>query len=411
MMTRALLILSTAFLATQANAGEFIVKYKDRTAFNALFENVKNIDNAEITEVHHRGNLARVEADENFDGGLALEEIEGVEYVIENYELRVFTANYTPMASLRDQYANVITKAEEAWAAAGNRGSKEVKVAVIDTGVDYNHESLKANMLPGYDFAKDDNDPYDETSFQNPGHGTHCAGSVGSTGSVDGGTQGASPVVSIIPVRFLDERGGGDLLNAVKAIDFAIEQGAHIMSNSWGAEVSADQAQPITEAIERAKEAGIVFVAAAANSSKNNDTANFYPTNTPLSNVISVAASDSNDNMANFSNYGVHKVDIAAPGVDIMSTTPKNKYQNLSGTSMATPFVSGAIAFLLAQDMELTPEEVEALIQATGDQIEGLRVACNCRINLLNAFNAVKNNTPYFVYNLRCTRQHSNLLR
>jgi thermitase len=169
------------------------------------------------------------------------------------------------------------------------------------------------------------------------------------------------------------------------------------MSNSWGAEVTPDQAMPITEAIVRAQEAGIVFVAAAANSSKNNDTANFYPTNTPLSNVISVAATDSNDKMASFSNYGVHKVDIAAPGVDVMSTTPKNKYQNLSGTSMATPFVSGAIAFLLAQDKGLTPEEIEALIQSTGDQIAGLQVACGCRINVLNAFTAIKNETAFFV--------------
>ncbi len=396
---KTLLVLSISFLAFSANATEYIVKFKDQKTFNALFSNVKTMANSDITEVHYTGNIARIEVSEQFalSEKSRLENIEGVEYVIKNYRLHAFKADHTPLVTLRDQYANVITKVEEAWAAAGNNGSRAVKVAVIDTGVDYNHESLKANMLSGYDFAKDDSDPMDETSFQNPGHGTHCAGSVGSTGTVSNGTQGASPTVSIIPIRFLDERGGGDLMNAVKAIDFAIEQGAHIMSNSWGAEVSADQAQPITEAIQRAHDAGIIFTAAAANSSKNNDSANFYPTNTPLSNVISVAATDSNDKLASFSNYGVHKVDIAAPGVDIMSTTPKNKYQNLSGTSMATPFVSGAVAFLLAQDMDLTPQEIEALIQSTGDQIEGLQVACNCRINVLNAFNAIKENSAYFV--------------
>jgi len=262
--------------------------------------------------------------------------------------------------------------------------------------VDYNHESLSANMLPGYDFAKNDDDPQDETSFQNPGHGTHCAGSVGSTGTVDNGTQGASPVVSIIPIRFLDERGSGDLMNSVKAIDFAIENGAHVISASWGAEVSASDAQPITEAIERARDAGIVFVAAAGNSSKDNDVANFFPTNADVSNVVSVAASDSSDKKASFSNYGEHSVDIAAPGVDIMSTTPKNKYQNLSGTSMAAPFVSGALAFLKAQDMTLTPEDLEALIQATGDKVD-IENACNCRINVLSAYNAVVDKTAFFV--------------
>jgi thermitase len=396
---KSLLVASISFMVFSANATEYIVKYKDQQTFNKMFNSIKSANSGEITEVHHTGQLARFDVVDQFAQSekSRLEKMEGVEYVIENYQVRIFKANYTPLVTLREQYANVITKAVDAWEAAGNRGSRDVKVAVIDTGADYNHESLRDNMLPGYDFAENDDDPMDKTSFQNPGHGTHCSGSVGSTGTVSGGTQGASPMVSIIPVRFLNENGGGDLMNAVKAIDFAIEQGAHIMSNSWGAEVSADQAQPITEAIERAREAGIVFVAAAANSSKNNDSANFYPTNTPLSNVISVAATDANDSLASFSNYGVHKVDIGAPGVDIISTTPGNKYQNLSGTSMATPFVSGAIAFLMAQDMGLTPEEIEALIQATGDPIEGLQVACGCRINVLNAFTAIKENTPYFV--------------
>ncbi len=395
---KVLLVFSVLFSAFSVSAIEYIVKFKDEKTFSALFNEVKVMgvgDNSEITEVHYPANLAKIEAP--LGQKARLQNIKGVEYVVKNYEVRIFQANYTPLATLRDQYANVITGAQEAWAAAGNTGSREVKVAVIDTGADYNHESLKANMLPGYDFAKDDDDPMDETSFQNPGHGTHCAGSVGATGTVNNGTQGASPTVSIVPIRFLDENGGGDLMNAVKAIDFAIEQGVHIMSNSWGAPVSAAEAQPITEAIQRAQAAGIIFVAAAANSSKNNDIANFYPTNTPFSNVISVAATDANDKLASFSNYGVHRVDIAAPGVDIISTTPRNKYQNLSGTSMSTPFVSGALAFLKAQDMSLTPEEMEALVQSTGDKIDGLQVACGCRINVLNAFTAISKNTPYFV--------------
>ncbi len=395
MYIKALLVLIILFLTFSASATEYIVKFKDERTLNELLKKVKTMDNSKVTQVHYPGNLAKIKT--LLDQKAFLQNIKGIKYVVKNYQLKIFRANYTPLATLKDQYANIITRAQEAWAAAGNTGSKDIKVAVIDTGVDYNHESLKANMLPGYDFAKDDNDPMDEISFQNPGHGTHCSGSVGATGTVDNGTQGASPIVSIIPIRFLDENGSGDLMNAIKAIDFAIEQGAHIMSNSWGAEVSMTDAQPIIEAIQRAQAAGIVFVAAAANSSKNNDSANFYPTNARLSNVISVAATDSNDKLASFSNYGVHKVDIAAPGVDIISTTPRDKYQNLSGTSMSTPFVSGALAFLKAQDTSLTPEEIKALIQSTGDKIDGLKVACNCRINVLNAFTSLNQNTPYFV--------------
>jgi len=392
-------LLTTSFLLTalSAHAGEYIVKFSNQKTADKMFYSLQKMD-AELTEVHYNANLGRVIVKEELDGS-ALSQIrnmEGVEYAVRNFKFKAFKTIVTPLASLREQYANSITSVDKAWAKAGNKGSRDVKVAVIDTGADYTHESLRDNMLPGYDFAKNDDDPQDETSFQNPGHGTHCSGSVGSTGTVENGTQGASPIVSIIPIRFLDERGSGDLMNSVKAIDFAIENGAHIISASWGAEVSAADAQPITEAIERARDAGIAFVAAAGNSSKDNDTANFFPTNADVSNVIAVAASDQNDNKASFSNYGEHSVDIAAPGVDIMSTTPKNKYQNLSGTSMAAPFVSGALAFLKAQDMTLTPEELEALVQATGDKVD-IENACNCRINVLSAYNAVVDQTPFFV--------------
>jgi len=388
-------LLATSFMLTafSAHAGEYVVKFSNQKAADKMFYSLQDM-NAEMTEVLHSARLGRVLVEEDVDGAslAQLRQMDGVEYVVRNFQFKAFKTNVTPLANLREQYANSITSVEQAWAKAGNKGSR----AVIDTGADYTHESLKDNMLPGYDFAKDDDDPQDETSFQNPGHGTHCSGSVGSTGTVDGGTQGASPVVSLIPIRFLDERGSGDLLNSVKAIDFAIENGAHIISASWGAEVSAEQAEPITEAIRRAQAAGIAFVAAAGNSSKDNDTAGFFPTNADVSNVISVAASDQNDRKASFSNFGEHSVDIAAPGVDIISTTPQNRYQNLSGTSMAAPFVSGALAFLKAQDMTLTPEELEALVQATGDKVD-IENACNCRINVLSAYNAVVEKTAFFV--------------
>jgi len=392
-------LLTTSFLLTalSANAGEYIVKFSNQKAADKMFYSLQDI-NADMTEVNYTAKLGRVTVNEEQDGSALaqIRQMDGVDYAVRNFKFKAFKTIVTPLANLREQYANSITSVNKAWEKAGNKGSRDVRVAVIDTGADYTHESLRDNMLPGYDFAKDDDDPQDETSFQNPGHGTHCSGSIGSTGTVDNGTQGASPVVSIIPIRFLDEKGSGDLMNSVKAIDFAIENGAHIISASWGAEVSADQAQPITEAIARARDAGIAFVAAAGNSSKDNDTANFFPTNADVSNVISVAASDQSDNKASFSNYGEHSVDIAAPGVDIMSTTPKNKYQNLSGTSMAAPFVSGALAFLKAQDMTLTPEDLEALVQATGDQVD-IENACNCRINVLSAYNAVVDKTAFFV--------------
>lgn len=399
MSLRSLLVLSIMFVCSVGQSAEYIVKYSNQKTLDNMFYSVQKSGSVELTEVHYSAKLARLQiADSNEIETLAnLSQMGGVEYVVKNFEFKAFRSIATPLANLRDQYANQITSARTAWEKAGNQGSRDVKVAVIDTGADYNHESLRDNMLPGYDFAEDDDDPQDKTSFQNPGHGTHCSGSVGATGNVDNGIAGASPVVSIIPIRFLNENGSGDLLDSVKAIDFAIENGAHIISASWGAKgIPEADARPILEAIQRAQEAGVSFVAAAGNDGANNDKVNFFPTNAQVSNVIAVAASDSGDKKASFSNYGVHKVHIAAPGANIISTTPKNKYQNLSGTSMAAPFVSGSLAFLKAQDMTLTPEELKALVQYTGDKVD-IQNACNCRINVESAVNAVTNNTPFFV--------------
>lgn len=393
-----MLVLSSLLFTTQALGAEYIVKYSNDKSVNNLFYGVQKMSGAEMTEVYYPGKLARVQVADVFASStfLELQNSEDVEYVIENYKVELIRPFVGTNANLQDQYANQITGVTQAWEAAGNEGSKSVVVAVIDTGADYRHESLRDNMVPGYDFAEDDDDPDDKTSFQNPGHGTHCSGSVGATGTVDGGTQGASPAVSLMPIRFLNENGSGDLLASVKAIDFAIEKGAHILSNSWGAQVPEEQARPIIEAIGRAEEAGITFVAAAGNSSLNNDANDFFPTNAANSNMISVAASDSSDSQASFTNYGKHRVHIAAPGVDIVSTLPNNRYGNLSGTSMAAPFVSGAVAFLKAQDDSLTPQELRALIQATGDPVD-IETACNCRINVASAYRALASSEPFFV--------------
>ncbi len=399
MSLRILLFISMLGMSLTASATEYIVKYSNQKTLDHMFYNVQKRGTVEMTEVHYGANLARLSVVDGHEvKALAdLANTEGVEYVVKNYQFKAFRSIVTPLVTLRDQYANQITSVRKAWELAGNQGSRDVKVAVIDTGADYTHESLKDNMLPGYDFAEDDDDPQDKTSFQNPGHGTHCSGSVGATGTVNNGIAGASPVVSIIPIRFLNENGSGDLLDSVKAIDFAIENGAHIISASWGAKgVSDDDARPIFEAIQRAQAAGVAFVAAAGNDGANNDKVSFFPTNAQVSNVIAVAASDSSDRKASFSNYGIHRVHIAAPGADIISTTPKNKYQNLSGTSMAAPFVSGSIAFLKAQDMSLTPEELKALVQVTGDQVD-IQNACNCRINVEEAVKAVMDERSFFV--------------
>jgi thermitase len=384
---------SVSAQAQEKIPGEYLVKY--RTNSFATIMSLKSTPALKIMDHHQVGQIMKVKVTLAQEA-MALASIlknPNVEYVVPNIKLHtmlhsVKSVDVTTMAKTQDQWANKKTRVEEAWAKAGNKGSRNVKVAVIDTGVDYNHASLKSNMITGYDFRDSDADPMDLTSAQNPGHGTHCAGSVGGNDQVDGGIAGASADVSIMPLRFLGADGSGDLNNGIKAIDHAIQQGAQIISASWGATVPRAQAQPLVDAVQRASDAGVIMIMAAANDGRNNDRTEVFPTNAQFDNTISVAASGPNDEKASFSNFGLATVHVAAPGVDIVSTLPKNKYGKLSGTSMATPLVSGIAAFLKAQDPSLTGAQIRALLQITGAKAQ-IEVACNCRVDMLAATEVV----------------------
>jgi subtilisin family serine protease len=243
--------------------------------------------------------------------------------------------------------------AAEAWNTT--TGSDSVIVAVIDTGVDYTHSDLTDNILRdangrvvGHDFANNDNDPMDDE-----GHGTHCAGTIGARGNNGIGVAGVCWRVKIMPLKFLTSMGSGTTAAAIQCIDWARTHGAHIMSNSYG---GGAYSILLKEAIQRAQDAGILFVAAAGNGGRdglgdNNDVEPHWPSNhtTELDNVIAVASTTHNDLLSDFSNYGRLSVDIAAPGSNIYSTYLFDSYDSLSGTSMATPHVAGAAALLKAR--------------------------------------------------------------
>ncbi len=373
--------------AQERIAGEYLVKYKTNS-FSTMFS-LKATPAIKIMDHNAIGKIVKVKVTPAQEV-MALTSIlrnSNVEYVVPNIKVHSFLKSAVDVGTfvkLQDQYANTKTRVTEAWAKAGNKGSKSIKVALIDTGADYKHESLKTQMVNGYDFAQNDSDPMDITGAQNPGHGTHCAGSIGGNGLIENGIHGASGDVSIMPLRFLDEKGSGDLNNGIKAIDYAIQQGAHIISASWGATVPRSQAQPLVDAVQRASDAGVIMVMAAANDGKNNDSTEVFPTNAEFDNTISVAASGPNDEKPQWSNFGRGTVHVAAPGLDIMSTLPGNKYGKLSGTSMATPLVSGIVAFLKAQDPSLTGAQIRALLQLTGAKAQ-IEVACNCRVDMMAA--------------------------
>ena len=244
--------------------------------------------------------------------------------------------------------------AKKAWKDFGS--SSSIIIGVIDTGVDINHQDLTANIWVneaeknGQEGIDDDNNGYiDDVNgydFYNSkpvplddhGHGTHCAGVIGALHN-DVGVKGVLSSVKILPMKFLSKTGSGTLANAVKAIDYAIANNVGVLSLSWG---STSYSRALEEAFQRAKDAGIISVAAAGNSSVNNDERPHYPSN--FDSVISVA-SLKYDKLSYFSNYG-ESVHIAAPGSQILSTV-LGGYKYSSGTSMAAPHVSAAVGLLL----------------------------------------------------------------
>lgn len=253
------------------------------------------------------------------------------------------------------------------------RGSQSVVVAVIDTGVDYNHPDLKDNMwkdpATGYygknciTGASNPNDPMDDN-----GHGTHVAGTIGAVGNNGVGVVGVNWQVKIMALKAGDSS-GISLSAAIDCINYAIQKGAHIINASWG---DYAYSQTLRNAIASAKNAGILFVAAAGNEEYDNDLTPLYPASYDLENIISVAATDQNDLLASFSNYGRNSVHVGAPGVGILSTLPNNNYGNKSGTSMASPHVAGLAALLKAQNPSYTWRELKCRIMKGVDPLSSL---------------------------------------
>lgn len=289
-----------------------------------------------------------------------------------------------------------------AW--AKTKGTKKVVVAVLDTGVDYTHNDLVTNMwirpdnVPAYKddelgtindkhgFNANDNlsDPMDEN-----GHGTHCAGVIGAEGDNNEGIAGINWKVEIMPLKFLGKGGFGSTKDAIEAINYAVDRkrngvNVRVISASWG---STQNSKALEDAIRAAGEEGILFIAAAGNDGSSNDKRPHYPSNYKLPNVISVAALDRNDQLASFSNFGAKTVHIAAPGKDILSTWLKDAYREASGTSMATPQVSGVAALILSTDPRMGVDKLRDRLLKSVDKLDSLngKVETGGRLNAAKA--------------------------
>ncbi len=266
----------------------------------------------------------------------------------------------------------------------GITGNRKIKVAVIDTGIDYNHPDLKANVdaASGYNFVNNTANARDDQS-----HGSHCAGTIGGVANNGIGVTGVNWNVTLIPIKFLDSEGSGTTEGAIQSIQHATQLGVHIMSNSWG---GGGYSQAMYDVIKDAKDQGILFVAAAGNNGTSNDSSPSYPASYALDNIVSVAASDNRDRLASFSNFG-KSVHVAAPGVKIYSTTKDGTYGYMSGTSMAAPHVSGIAALLLSANPSLSYSQIKDLMIRSCDKVRSLskKVKCGGRVNVENALHGV----------------------
>lgn len=357
----------------------------------------------------------------------------GVEYAEPNYVLSITEAVPAPrdplwlkLWAMKNYGQNSPSGAEgretsdiqalEAWTVT--KGSKSVLVGIIDTGVDYEHPDLKANMyvnekeangIPGVDddgngfaddvhgwnfISRDKAEPYHGQAgspdpMDDNSHGTHVAGTIGGVGNNQIGVVGVNWDVQIMALKFLDKNGSGDNGDAVRAIKYAADNSVDVINASWG---GGDKTKALEAALKYAESKGTIFIAAAGNDSSDNDYVDSYPANYEVDSLVSVAATDNRDRLAVFSNYGFSKVDIAAPGVDILSTVPRDPlevgelYASYSGTSMATPHVAGAVALLLAADPSLkrNPKAIKQRLMQTVDVLPNLTavVASGGRLNL-----------------------------
>ena len=399
---------------------EILVKFKPGVSQEAIDALTSRFNDRVEDRIENAPGWESIDDQDDIDPNLAVAQYLAqpeVEYAEPNYaiELDAVEAALPPIhpsdPRFEDQWAlansgqrggkqGADISAMHAWLTT--TGSDKVVVAVLDSGVDYTHEDLAPNMWKrpasiapyqddqlgtiededGFNAIDNAGDPMDEN-----GHGTHCAGIIGAEGGNNVGITGVNWKVRIMPLKFMNAGGFGTTKDAIEAINYVIDRkkagvNVRIISASWG---GTQRSRALQDVIQKAYENDILFVAAAGNSTVNNDRSPHYPSSYP--NVLSVAALDRHDQLAKFSNYGVKSVAVAAPGVDILSTWLGNSYEEKSGTSMATPVVSGIAALIVAENPRISVDQLKKRLLASTDPIVALKgkTATGGRVNAAKA--------------------------
>jgi len=293
-----------------------------------------------------------------------------------------------------------------AWGLA--TGKKQVVVAILDTGFDVNHEDLKANLwvntreVPGNNVDDDNNGYVDDVNGWDfvsgkpltndvGGHGTSCAGLIGAVGNNNIGIAGVSWNVSMMPLHIIESQAA--VSNAINAAHYAVDNGARILSNSWRIYESWSQywskfpPRALQEAIEYVGTKNGIWINAAGNENNNIDTAKSCPPSWNMPHMLKVAASESSDKKASFSSFGPTTVDLAAPGVGVLTTRNGGGYSNFAGTSAACPVVAGVAALVLAANPNLTAVQLRQVLNESVDLLPDFqgKLITGGRINALKA--------------------------
>ena len=405
----------------EAVDGEVLVQFRDAAGAFEQARAANEIDADEVETLGRRG-TRRMRARRMGTQELLtrLRTNPDVEFVEPNYIVRVSASPNDPsfgnlwgLFNIGQDYGGVGVAGADidarlAWDVS--TGSRNNVIGIVDSGIDYNHPDLAANVWTapyafsvtiggvvincaagthGFDAITNTCNPIDDQS-----HGTHVAGTIGAAGNNGVGVAGVNWTASMMGLKFLDSAGTGTTANAIKAIEFAVQAKAvlgvnvanvRVLSNSYG---GAGFSQSLLNEIYRANTADMLFVASAGNSGLNIDVSPNYPASFSAPNLIAVAATDNLDGRPSFSNYGAATVHLGAPGVAILSTTRNNTYAAYSGTSMAAPHVSGAAALLLSA-CSLTTAGLKATILNTVDSIPSMSGVTTTG-GRLNVFNAIR---------------------
>jgi subtilisin family serine protease len=415
-------------LAGEYVPGELLIKYGASSGQRrlALKNQISQTGAVELRELDSDWSQVKLPNGVDVAEGLQrYQSMSGVELVQPNFVYHAETSPNDPRYG--ELYGAQKISAPQAWDVT--TGSTNVVVAVIDLGVDYNHEDLNANMWrnPGEQGADgngnnkatnqidDDGNGYVDDVFgidtinhdSNPmddgGHGTHVAGIIGAVGNNGIGVVGVNWVVRIMAIKSHDFAGNGTSASVVEAFQYAKKMrtmgiNVRVTNSSWGGDPEAPSYdQALKDAIDAAGNAGILNACAAGNFSRDNDVTPFYPATYDSPSIISVAASDQNDNRAGFSSYGATSVDLAAPGVGILSTY-HGSYAALSGTSMAAPQVSGAAALLAGRNPYLSMSQLKSLLMNNVDPLPAswanTPVVSGGRLNVFKALQNIPTTNP-----------------